>query len=148
MSRPLCQLGRTHVRRAPPRLPVGNPDIDVLRPENLNPTHVTPRIAALATALFREQPIVLGRQLPVPYSRRGTRPRTSKWERDALVCALGMALSPVGTQNIERQVSWRVHPRRAFMHRVAFSDVRGLLPTVVFEVRLSRCVRAVVRGSA
>jgi len=55
MSLPLCQLACTHVRRAPPRLPVGNPDIDVLRPEILNPTHVTPRIAALATDLFREQ---------------------------------------------------------------------------------------------
>jgi len=31
------------VRRTPPRLPIGNPDIDLLRPKNLKPTHVTPR---------------------------------------------------------------------------------------------------------
>ena len=108
-----------------------------------------PRIAALATDLFREQLIALGWQLPVPHSCRGTHPSISKRERDvALVHALGMALSAVGMQKIETPVSWRVHPRRPFMRRVALCDVRGLLPRVVFEVRLSRCVRAVVRGRA
>ena len=135
------QLARTHVRGVHSRLPVGvgNLDIAVLRSENQHPTHVTPRIAALAMDLFREQLIVLGRQLPAPHSRRGTRPSISKRERDALVHALGMALSAVGTQKIETPVSWRVHPRRPSMRRVALCDVRGLLPRVVFEVRLRAC---------
>ena len=124
-------------RRAPFRLPatVGNPDIAVLRPENQHPTHVTPRIAALAAGLFREQLVVLGRQLPVPRLRRGTGAGVSKGERDALVRALAMALCAEGTQSIEAPVDWRVHPRRPFMHRIALCDVRGLLPKVVFKVR-------------
>jgi hypothetical protein len=135
------------VRRTPPRLPVGNHDIDLLRPENLKPTHVMPRIAALATDLFREQLIVLGEQLPAPHSRRGTRPSISEKERRALVLALRMAISAVG-RKIEKPVSWRVHPRGPFMRRVAVSDWQDFFPKVVFEVRLSRCVRAVVRGRA
>src|SRR6266851_2698869 len=138
MSPPLCQLTRTHVRRAPPRLPVGNPDINLLHPENLKPTHVTLRIAALATDLFHEQLIVLGQQLPAPHSRRGTHLSISKRERDALVRALGMALSAVGEQKIETPVSWRVHPRGPFMCHVALCDVRGLLPRVVFKCHFLR----------
>lgn len=127
---------RIQSRRAPFRLPatVGNPDIAVLRPENQHPTHVTPRIAALAAGLFREQLVVLGRQLPVPRLRRGSA-SVSKGERDTLVRALAMALCAEGTQSIEAPVEWRVHPRRPFMHRIALCDVRGLLPKVVFEVR-------------
>lgn len=128
---------RINPRRAPFRLPatVGNPDIAVLRPENQHPTHVTPRIAALAAGLFREQLVVLGRQLPVPRLRRGTGASVSKGERATLVRALAMALCAEGTQSIEAPVDWRVHPRRPFMHRIALCDVRGLLPKVVFEVR-------------
>ena len=119
-------------RRAPFRLPatVGNPDIAVLRPENQHPTHVTPRIAALAAGLFREQLVVLGRQLPVPRLRRGTGARVSKGERDALVRAIAMALCAEGTQSIEAPVDWCVHPRRPFMHRIALCNVRGLLPHI------------------
>jgi len=138
------------VRRAPSRLPVGvgNLDIAVLRPENQHPTHVTPRIAALATGLFREQLVILGRRLPVPRSRRGTRVGISKKERSTLMRALAMALCAEGTQKIEAPASWRVHPRRPFMHRIALCDVRGLLPRVVFEVRPLRDAGAVVRGRA
>jgi len=152
MSLPLCQrqLARTHVCGVHSCLPVGvgNLDITVLRSKNQHLTHVTPCIAALATDLFHEQLIVLGRQLPAPHSRRGTRASISKRERCTLVRALRMALSTVGTQKIETPVSWRVHPRRPFMRRVVLCDVRGLLPRVVFEVCLLRCVRAVVRGRA
>jgi hypothetical protein len=109
----------------------------VLRPENQHPTHVTPRIAALATGLFREQLVVLGRRLPPPRSRVSV----GKRERNALMRALGMALCAEGTQKIEAPTSWRVHPRRPFMHRIALCDVRGLLPRVVFEVR-SFCATA------
>jgi hypothetical protein len=128
---------RTNPRRAPFRLPatIGNPDIAVLRPENQHPTHVTPRIAALAAGLFREQLVVLGRQFPAARLRRGSSSSVSKGERDALVRALAMALCAEGTQSIEAPVDWRVHPRRPFMHRVALCDVRGLLPKTVFEVR-------------
>ncbi|KAH9973349.1 hypothetical protein BGW80DRAFT_1310275 [Lactifluus volemus] len=42
---------------------VVNTDSAVLRPENQLPTHVTPRIAALATG---EHLVILGRRLPVP----------------------------------------------------------------------------------
>ena len=128
---------RIHQRRAPFRLPatVGNPDLAVLRPENQHQTHVTPRIAALATGLFREQLVVLGRRLPAPRFRRQD---VSTGERNVLVRALAMALCAEGTQNIEAPVDWRIHPRRPFMRRIALCDVRGLLPKVVFEVRLCR----------
>jgi DNA (cytosine-5)-methyltransferase 1 len=48
---------------------MGNLDLAVLRPENQRPTHVTPRIAALAAGLFREQLVVLGRP-PSAVTRR------------------------------------------------------------------------------
>jgi hypothetical protein len=127
---------RIPARGAPFRISsgVGNLDTSVLRPENQKPTHVTPRIAALATGLFREQLVVLGRKLPPPRSWRGTGTSVSKRERAILVRALAMALCAEGTQSIEAPVSWRVHPRQPFMHRVALCDVRGLLPKAVFEV--------------
>lgn len=137
------QRQRMYPRRVPSRLPatVGNIDLAVLRPENQHPTHVTPRIAALATGLFREQLVVLGRRLPPPRSRMGTRANISKRERGSLMNALAMALCAEGTQKVEAPVSWRVHPRRPFMHRVALCDVRGLLPRVVFEVRFRFALR-------
>ncbi|KAI0296344.1 hypothetical protein B0F90DRAFT_1746816 [Multifurca ochricompacta] len=138
-------------RGAPSRLAysasiMGNPDIAVLRPENQRPTHVTPRIAALATGLFREQLVVLGRKpsapapLPPLDGRRGgvgagAGKSTSMEERDSLIRALGMALCLEGTQFIEAPVNWRVHPRRSFMQRVGLCHVRGFLPKVIFEVR-------------
>lgn len=144
-SRPLRPRHHPHLpaRRVPSRLPsgVGSLDLAVLRPENQHPTHVTPRIAALATGLFREQLVVLGRRLPAPLSRGGTGANISKRERGTLMRALAMALCAEGTQTIEAPVSWRVHPRRPFMRRVALCDVRGLLPKVVFEVRF--CVAQV-----
>jgi len=93
------------------------------------------RIAALATGLFREQLVVLGRHLPVPRFRRGVGAGVSTGERNVLVQALAMALCAEGTQTIEAPVAWRIHPRRPFMRRVALCDVRGLIPKVVFEVR-------------
>lgn len=135
---------RVHSRRAPFRLPatVGNPDLAVLRPENQHQTHVTPHIAALAAGLFREQLVVLGRQLPVPRFRKGIGTNVSTGERNVLVRALAMALCAEGTQNIEAPVDWRIHPRRPFMRRIALCDVRGLLPRVVFGVRYFCVVRA------
>jgi hypothetical protein len=128
---------RVDSRRAPFRLPatVGNPDLAVLRPENQHQTHVLPLIAALAAGLFREQLVVLGRQLPAQRLRRGIGANVSTGERNALVSALAMALCAEGTQNIEAPVDWRIHPRQPFMRRIALCDVRGLLPRVVFEVR-------------
>lgn len=38
----------------------GNPDLAVLRPENQNPTHVTPLVDTLALGLFREHLQVIG----------------------------------------------------------------------------------------
>ncbi|KAF9486388.1 S-adenosyl-L-methionine-dependent methyltransferase [Pholiota conissans] len=47
--------------RAPPKKPLlGNIDLAVLKPENQNPTCVTPRIAKLAEGYFREEIIVVG----------------------------------------------------------------------------------------
>lgn len=137
---------RIHPRRAPFRLPatIGNPDLAVLRPENQLRTHVTPRIAALAAGLFREQLVVLGRHLPAPRFRRGVGANASTGERIALVRALSMAVCAEGTQNIEAPVDWRIHPRRPYMRRIALCDVRGLLPKAVFEV----CAGAVIRGGA
>ncbi|KAI0066707.1 S-adenosyl-L-methionine-dependent methyltransferase [Artomyces pyxidatus] len=45
---------------------LSNKDLDVLRPENQNPTHVTPRIGALAFGYFRESLFVLGPRQPAP----------------------------------------------------------------------------------
>jgi DNA (cytosine-5)-methyltransferase 1 len=41
-----------------------NPDLAVLKVENLNPTHVTPRIATLAHGLVRENLVVVGPPAP------------------------------------------------------------------------------------
>lgn len=41
---------------------VGNIDVSLLRQENQNPTHVTSHIANLASGLFREQMMVVGRR--------------------------------------------------------------------------------------
>ena len=41
-----------------------NLDLAVLKAENLNPTHVTPRIAALAYGLVREELVVVGPRAP------------------------------------------------------------------------------------
>jgi hypothetical protein len=141
---------RVHSRRAPFRLPatVGNPDLAVLRPENQHQTHVTPRIAALAAGLFREQLVVLGRQLPAPRFRKGIGAKVSTGERNVLVRAIAMALCAEGTQIIEAPVDWRIHPRRPFMRRIALCDVRGLLTRVVFGVRCFCVVRARWLGEA
>ena len=126
---------------------MGNLDLAVLRPENQRQTHVTPRIAALATGLFREQLVVLGRRpsaAPVMRRRAGGFAGSSegggwggdaKEERNRLLRAIAMALCPEGTQTVEAPVSWRVHPRQSFMHRVGLVDVRGLVPKALFEVR-------------
>ena len=45
---------------------IGNLDLAVLKAENQNPTHVTPRIAALAQGLVREELVVVG---PPPPAR-------------------------------------------------------------------------------
>lgn len=39
---------------------LGNVDLAVLRPENQNPTHVTPLIATLTAGFFREMLVVVG----------------------------------------------------------------------------------------
>ncbi|KAF8167566.1 hypothetical protein B0H34DRAFT_792278 [Crassisporium funariophilum] len=44
----------------------GNPDLAVLKAENQNPTHVTPRIAALAQGLVNEELVVVGPPPPTP----------------------------------------------------------------------------------
>lgn len=72
-----------------PRLPVPpipvikgnvNRDLAVLRPENQNATHVTPRIAKLATGWFKERLVVVGSHPPrdpsIPYDRLLLRVRT------------------------------------------------------------------------
>ncbi|KAI9429370.1 hypothetical protein BJY52DRAFT_1345301 [Lactarius psammicola] len=141
-------MRRAHTRQGPGLAPptMGNIDLAVLRPENQRPTHVTPRIAALAKGLFREQLVVLGRRpsaAPVTWRRAGKFAGSSvgggqggsaKEERSSLLRAVAMALCPEGTQSIEAPVRWRVHPRQPFMHRVGLVDVRGLVPKVLFEV--------------
>ena len=47
---------------------IGNIDLAVLKPENQNPTCVTPRIAKLAEGYFREEIIVVGSP-PVPVDK-------------------------------------------------------------------------------
>lgn len=117
---------------------IGNLDLAVLRPENQRPTHVTPRIAALAAGLFREQLVVLGRR-PSAVTRRsggsatwGAKP---KEERSALLRAIAMALCPEGTQSIEAPTRWRLHPRQPFMERVGLVHISGLVSKTFFEVR-------------
>ncbi len=145
---------RVSSHRAPFRLlapTMGNLDLAVLRPENQRPTHVTPRIAALAAGLFREQLVVLGRRpSTAPVTRRragefagtsggGRRGGNAKEERSSLLRAVAMALCPEGTQSVEAPVRWRVHLRQPFMHRVGLVDVRGLVPKALFEVRGRMC---------
>ena len=123
---------------------MGNIDLAVLRPENQRPTHVTPRIAALASGLFPEQLVILGRRPAAPAMRRraGGLAGGGGWggkaeeERSSLLRAMAMALCPDGTQSVEAPASWRVHPRQAFMHRVGLVDTRGQVPKAFFEVRV------------
>jgi DNA (cytosine-5)-methyltransferase 1 len=131
------QGSRVPLRSVPPRLlasTIGNLDLAVLRPENQRPTQVTPRIAALAAGLFREQLVVLGRR-PSTVTRGGGWSGNVKEERSTLLRAIAMALFPEGTQSIEAPTAWRLHPRRPFMHRVGLVHIRGLVPKVLFEVR-------------
>lgn len=44
---------------------IGNLDLAVLKAENQNPTHVTPRIAALSHGLVREELVVIGPSPPL-----------------------------------------------------------------------------------
>jgi DNA (cytosine-5)-methyltransferase 1 len=55
----------------------GSKDLAVLRPENQNATHVTPRIAKLATGWFKEQLVVVG---PTPRVEPGI-PYDNLWKR-------------------------------------------------------------------
>ncbi|KAF6754216.1 S-adenosyl-L-methionine-dependent methyltransferase [Ephemerocybe angulata] len=48
---------------------IGNPDIAVMKAENQNATHVTPRIAALAEGLVSETLRVVGKPIPPPKGR-------------------------------------------------------------------------------
>ena len=118
---------------------MGNIDLAVLRPENQRPTHVTPRIAALATDLFREQLVVLGRRpSAAPVQRRrggGGWGGVTREERGSLLRALAMAQCLEGMQSIEAPVSWRVHPRQPFMNRVGIVDIHGVVPKAFFNVR-------------
>lgn len=58
--------GPTRNKRLPKnKALIGNPDLAVLKAENQNPTHVTPRIAALAQGLVREELVVVGPPPPV-----------------------------------------------------------------------------------
>ncbi|KAK2464749.1 hypothetical protein APHAL10511_003167 [Amanita phalloides] len=45
---------------------LGNPDLAVLKPENQNVTHVTPRIAELIQGFVREEIYVIGARPPLP----------------------------------------------------------------------------------
>ncbi|KAH9013666.1 S-adenosyl-L-methionine-dependent methyltransferase [Lactarius hengduanensis] len=110
---------RVSSRRAPFRLlptTMGNLDLAVLRPENQRPTHVTPRIAELATGLFREQLVVLGKSGAACDAR-------SRWR-----CV------PRARRAVEAPTRWRVHPRQPFMHCVGLVDVRGQVPKALFKV--------------
>ena len=58
--------------RLPPnnRALVGNPDLEVLKPENQNVTHVTPRIAELIEGYVTEELHVLGARPPPKDKKR------------------------------------------------------------------------------
>jgi len=78
--RPITRRPR---HRVPPVIEIkgnGNRDLAVLRPENQNATHVTPRVAKLATPYFKECLVVLGPQPPrdpiIPYDKLLLRVRT------------------------------------------------------------------------
>lgn len=63
----LKSITRPPRHRVPPVIVIkgnGNRDLAVLRPENQNATHVTLRIAKLATSFFKERLVVLGPQPP------------------------------------------------------------------------------------
>ena len=63
-----------HVRRRPqPVRLIGNLDLAVLRPENQNPTHVTPRIDSLAHGLFHEHLHVVGPPPKIPSRQEAKR---------------------------------------------------------------------------
>jgi hypothetical protein len=135
---------RVSLRNAPFRLlpsTMGNLDLAVLRPENQRPTHVTPRIAALAAGLFREQLVVLGRPPSAVTRRSAGSGGIDGWmgkvkdERSSLLRAIAMALCPEGTQSIEAPTRWRLHPRQPFMQRVGLVHLSGMVPKAFFEVR-------------
>ncbi|KAG0703678.1 S-adenosyl-L-methionine-dependent methyltransferase, partial [Suillus ampliporus] len=78
LKEPMPLIPKHVAPRARPRVPPaavihtrGSMDLAVIRPEKQNATHVTPRIAKLATGLFRELLVVVGPHLPrdprIPY---------------------------------------------------------------------------------
>lgn len=87
-TRPQTSRAR-HERRAQPRAPPKlslrrDIDLAVLRPENQNPTRVTPRIAKLAEGYFREEIMVVGGAPPpvdkAALERRQKTARRRLWE--------------------------------------------------------------------
>ncbi|TFK17694.1 S-adenosyl-L-methionine-dependent methyltransferase [Coprinopsis marcescibilis] len=113
-SRPL-QRRKRHVERA---IPVGNKDLWVLRPENQNPTHVTPLIASLAKGLVLEELKVVG---PPPRAPNRAALEEQRKKRQAQVIRLIKR-----GRNPNRKYYWRREDKlsagSAYLSRITVED--------------------------
>ena len=91
-----------------------NLDLAVLKVENLNTTHVTPRIAALAHGLVRESLVVVGP--PAPARKQDFWQLEKKKEYDYL-CRL-IAKAKKGNKDIDYKKEDRVSVRSEFYKAV------------------------------
>ncbi|KAG6331286.1 hypothetical protein ID866_7799 [Astraeus odoratus] len=114
-------------RKAPPIPEIeykGNPDLAVLRPENQVPTHVTPRIAQLATGLFKERLRVVGRR---PQPERSL-PHPELTER-----VKGFLMRVNMRRRIEFRPQQRLRPRSRYLKYLTIDGVDYAVgETVVF----------------
>lgn len=77
ISLPFLDVSRERRQRVKLHERIGNIDLHVLRPENQNQTHVTPRIDHLAWGLFHERLHVVG-----PPTKRPTKHELKKRQRE------------------------------------------------------------------
>ncbi|TFY55316.1 hypothetical protein EVG20_g9367 [Dentipellis fragilis] len=96
-----------------------NRDLAVLRPEQQNPTHVTPLISVLAAGLFREQLIVVGPK-PAQPSRAVLRRRRER-ERQTIIRSIAVALRENVRVSAIRQ--WQLERGSEYLTKLKVGDI-------------------------
>ena len=93
---------------------IANTDLAVLKAENQNPTHVTPRIADLARGLVREELIVVG---PQPPARNKDLLQLEKKKAYDYLCRL-ISKAKKGIKDVDYKKEDRVSVRSEFYKAV------------------------------
>lgn len=103
----------------------GNPDLQLLKPENQTPTHVTPLIASLADGLVQEDLVVVG---PPPPPKNKALLETQKNAAHARLCKLvEKAKSP---KYVDNKV--RLAPKSRFLKSVEIAHEKYSVCTFIY----------------